>query len=75
MSGSGVRLQMPDVLSSVQLKNLELKSLTIREFWKKSTFPTAVLPNNSVLYFDKHNTKTDSRKGSPVHNRQYRILR
>ena len=28
MSGSGVRLQMPDVLSSVQLKNLELKSLT-----------------------------------------------
>ena len=28
MSGSGVRLQVPDVLSSVQLKNLELKSLT-----------------------------------------------
>ena len=28
MSGSGVRLQMPVVLISVQLKNLELKSLT-----------------------------------------------
>ena len=29
MSGSGVRQQIPDVLSSAQLKNLELKSLTI----------------------------------------------
>ena len=28
MSGSRVRFQMPDVLSSAQLKNLELKSLT-----------------------------------------------
>ena len=28
MSGSGVLLQMPDLLSSVQLKNLELTSLT-----------------------------------------------
>ena len=28
MSGSGVRQQIPDVLSSAQLKNLELKSLT-----------------------------------------------
>ena len=29
MSGSGVRQQIQDVLSSAQLKNLELKSLTI----------------------------------------------
>ena len=28
MSVTGVRLQMPDVLSSAQLKTLELKSLT-----------------------------------------------
>ena len=33
MFGSGVRQQIPDVLSSAQLKNLELKSLTSKEYY------------------------------------------
>ena len=41
MSGSEVRQQTPDVLSSAQLKNLELKSLTMCE----SLHDTIVRPN------------------------------